>query len=259
MFKKKRDIHQTSIKLREIQDKINDEKTKRGYGQSIDCEEDTIRKIVKEILKLNENPGRLEVREYLMDIYENKELFERFMREVIKGTSEWTEPKRLKMTEIAIIENLNLLEKKKEKVKILDVGIGGSYSEELKAITTIELSEKLNEEKINFEMYGGDIIINEIELFEKYDEKINLFHLDVFKVKESMIKFHKEFGFNKFDVIRCSNLLGHFQQEKRNIIINNLIEMGEEKALILFNSYKEYVYTLFVKNKENIETRLIYP
>jgi chemotaxis methyl-accepting protein methylase len=103
-------------------------------------------------------------------------------------------------------------------------------------------------------MYGGDVRINE---FEKFNG-INLFPLDVLNVKESLTNFHKEYGFNKFDVIRCSNLLGHFKKEKREIIKNNLIEIGNEKALILFNTDYENIYTLYIKRKNEIKTKFIY-
>jgi len=248
----KRNIHQMDVKLREIEESINHKKKTKGYQVGISIDDKSTRTVVKKILNLNFIPNREETKEYIMDISEDKEKFQKFMDEMVYLTNEYTFPKRLEITEKTILENLTIF--KENPIKILDVGVGATHSEHLKAITTIELFNRLNQEKINFEMYGGDVRINE---FEKFNG-INLFQLDVLNVKESLTNFHKEYGFNKFDVIRCSNLLGHFKKEKREIIKNNLIEISNEKALILFNTDYENIYTLYIKRKNEIKTKFIY-
>lgn len=250
-------FHEMDKKFQEIQSIIDYRKIKEGHKVQLLLDSSTTREIIKEILQLKEVPTREESKIHIMLFCDNAKLFDLFIDKMVHATNGITVSKRLEFTERAIIENLDILDKSKE-LTILDIGVGATHSQKLKAITTIELAIALSKIIPNVNVFGGDVRINEFEQITNENVKVNLFPLDIFEPKVYMNEFNKKYGFEHFDIIRCSNLLGHFKEEKRQIIVKNFRNLAKNNSLILFNNEYELRYTLFVNYNGQTETKLIY-
>jgi len=238
-------------KLKEIQTVIDDRKRAFGYEVKLLIEDPVSSEIVRDILNLRELPNSERSIEKILSF--DNGLLDKYIDRMVNSTNVMTFSGRLKNTERVLIEKIDFFEDKK--INILDIGVGGTHHKNVRAITSLELANTLTLKNVNCVLYGGDIRINQIE---EINNKIILFPLDIFNPDEYVKKIYEKYNFQGFDIIRCSNLLGHFKNYKRQIIIENFMKLASDKALLIFNTRDENVYTLFIKNNENIETELIY-
>lgn len=253
----RRNVHEIDKTLSKIQSIIDFRKIKEGHKVQLLLNSPTTREIIKETLNIKEIPNWDESKEHIMSIYEDKKKLDLFIDKMVYSTNGVTLSKRLEFTENILLENLDFFNEQK-KLNILDIGVGATHSEKLKAVTTIELAVALSKIFTQVKVFGGDIRISEFEEIKSENVIVNLFPFDIFEPDKYMREFNEKNGFKHFDIVRCSNLLGHFKEEKRQIIINNLLNLTNNKALILFNTDYENIYHLFVKENNEIETKLIY-
>lgn len=198
---------------------------------------------------------------FLGMILASRELQDRMVEELSRRTPTNTKSRRLADTEIAIAKILREIMPPYKRLAVLDVGIGG-YDEETKmvGITTIELLMHLNEEfGGNHRIFGGDIMQKEFTEQQIGDSSLVFFPFDVLKPTEYIQQVAYFYLIWQFDVVRCSNLLVHFDREKQTIALGNLRAITAPNSVLIYNFGFDDQHIAEIKNGESLRTSIIKP
>ncbi|MCX8205813.1 MAG: hypothetical protein N3H30_01130 [Candidatus Micrarchaeota archaeon] len=227
-----------------IQKIIDDAKRKAGHVVQLPLYMDTTREIVRDVLGLEMMPARgIETERLILLIEQDPKLFGNFVDVMVQATNGLTRPGRLAITEKAIAERLGIF-LKRGPFHVLDVGVGATDSEEMKAVTTIELAGFLACRAHNVTVFGGDIRLKSFEETQMWGARVVLFPFDLFNPMVYLEALYNKHGFDTFDIIRCSNLLGHFSEERRKEALPILRVLARNTSLLIYNDDYENTYTV---------------
>lgn len=196
---------------------------------------------------------------FLETILASKELQDRMVEELSRRTATNTKSRRLADTEIAISNILREIMPKQKPLNVLDAGIGG-YDEETNmiGITTVELLMHLNDEfGSGHRIFGGDILQNEFTEQQIGGSLLIFFPFDVLKPAEYMEHVANIYFIWHFDVIRCSNLLVHFDREKQTIALGNLRALAAPDSVLIYNFGFDDRHIAEVKKGDSLHTEII--
>ncbi|MCX8205811.1 MAG: hypothetical protein N3H30_01120 [Candidatus Micrarchaeota archaeon] len=196
---------------------------------------------------------------FLELVLSSKGLQDKMVELLSKRTTTRTMSRRLANTEIAISSILPEIGKAGKPLRVLDVGIGGyDNCEELIGITTVELLMHLNDEfGSGHRVFGGDILQKEFVEHLIGGSTLVLSPFDLLNPREYMEHIASIYFVWEFDIVRCSNLLTHFDTQAQEIAIRNLRTLVAPYSVLIYNLGFDDEHTAEIKKGESTGTRLI--
>ncbi|MEM0438135.1 MAG: hypothetical protein QXU54_02440 [Candidatus Micrarchaeia archaeon] len=245
------------LRLLDIQKAINDIKRRQGHVVGLELGMDPTREIVRTVLKLESLPARgIETDRLILLIAQDPQMLEQFIEMMVKATNVITAPGRLAFTEKIIGERLGIFIKRGP-FNVLDIGVGATDSEEMRAVTTIELAGFLACRAHHVTVFGGDIRLTNFEETQMWGARVVLFPFDLLNPMPYLEELYEKYGCDTFDIVRCSNLLGHFAQKKRDEALPILRALTRSTSLLIYNDDYEYVHTVETRIYGEVSTEVV--